>query len=93
MDLPRSGIAIAVAAREIEAIDMLVNPPVQFLILARIPAATGANDKRAPDHNNRKQRVVPPLHTLISNERSRIRAEMVIVRACRVAPALAHKRG
>src|SRR5438105_2107497 len=31
------------AAREIEAIDTLVNPPVQFLIPARIPAATGAN--------------------------------------------------
>ena len=80
------------AAREIEAIDTLVNPPVQFLILARIPAATGANDKYASDQNNREQRVEPPFHTSISNERSRIRAEMVIVRACRDAPALAHKK-
>ncbi|WP_198964879.1 hypothetical protein [Bradyrhizobium sp. C9] len=93
----RSGIPIAIAAREIEAIDALIDPPVQFLILDRITAATGANGKYASDHNNRKQRVVPPFHTLISNERSRIQAEKVIVQACRDAPALAHylahKRG
>ncbi|HEX7920304.1 MAG TPA: hypothetical protein VF583_05085 [Bradyrhizobium sp.] len=91
-----SGIPIAIAAREIETIDALVDPPVQFLILARITAATGANDKYASDHNNRKQRVVPPFHTLISIERSQIQAGKIIVQACRDAPALAcnlaHKR-
>ncbi|WP_167386903.1 hypothetical protein [Bradyrhizobium mercantei] len=86
-----SGIPIAIAAREIEAIDALIDPPVQLLILRGIPAAPGANDKCASDQNDRWECVDPPFHASISNGRSQARAGKVTVQACNGAPIPARK--
>ncbi|MBR0894214.1 hypothetical protein JQ616_04565 [Bradyrhizobium tropiciagri] len=96
--MPASGILIAIAITlgEIvaKAIDALVESPVQFLVLVRRAAATGAKDKYASDQNDRNQRVEPPSHASISNGRSQGRAEKIIVHGAPIsAQRPARKRG